>query len=201
MNARIGLGVATVLTLAAALGATTVAGGFQDDKAMAEMMAKWKELGTPGEGHKVLDGLVGKWNVRMKMMEEPGGPAQQTSAVSEFEWIFDGRYLEESTTGSFNDAPFVGRGFLAFDNLDKKYKMTWMDNMSTMLTVSEGTYDKATQELRFTGKCPDVKNGKYVPARQVIKQVDADHWTARIHKAGPDGKDFVAAEIDYTRAK
>lgn len=201
MKVVIGFGVVTILTLAAALGATNATGGFQDDAAKAEMMAKWKELGTPGEGHKVLEGLVGKWNVTMKMYEEPDGPATQTSAVTEFEWFFDGRFLEENTAGSFNDAPFVGRGYLGFDNLSKKYVMTWMDNMSTMLMVSEGTYDKASQELRFTGKCPDMKAGRYVPSRTVIKRVDDDHWTATVHKNGPDAREFVAAEMHYTRAK
>ena len=201
MKTKIGFGVVTVLTMAAALGATTVAGLRQDDQAKAEMMEKWKAFGTPGEGHKVLDKMVGSWNVKTTMREAPGGPADQTSAVSQFEWIFDGRFLEESTTGSFNDAPFVGRGFLGYDNFGKKYVMTWMDNLSTMMMIAEGSFDPASKELRFTSQCPDFKTGKYVPSRWVVAMSDPDHWIARIHKAGPDGKDFVAAEMDYTRAK
>src|SRR4051812_30399351 len=42
---------------------------------MQEMMKKWMAVATPGEGHKLLEPLVGKWDIVTRMwVEGPNKP-------------------------------------------------------------------------------------------------------------------------------
>jgi hypothetical protein len=71
--------------------------------------------------------------------------------------------------------PFHGIGFTGYDNLKKKYVMSWMDNAATGIMYSEGTYDPATKTFTYVGECPDVMNGKYARSRTVDKMIDDKH--------------------------
>ena len=44
---------------------------------MQEMMKRWMEVATPGEGHKLLEQFVGKWDTVTRMWwEGPGEPSR-----------------------------------------------------------------------------------------------------------------------------
>ena len=165
------------------------------------MAAKMKEYGTPGPAHKQLDPLVGRWNVAVKMFE-PGNPTpSESKGTSDVKWIMDGRFLEENVKGEWMGQPFEGVGTIGYDNLKKSYVSTWHDNMSTGIMNAEGTYDASAKSFTYTGECPDVMSGKYTSSRSVQKMVDADHWSMQAFKPGADGKEFLAGQFDYTRAK
>jgi hypothetical protein len=61
-------------------------------KAQQEMMAKWQEYSTPGEGHKPR-ALVGTWDYTVTWWETPNQP-QKSAGASEVKWIMGGRFLE-----------------------------------------------------------------------------------------------------------
>src|SRR5262245_48270759 len=128
MTKQIWFGAAATLALATAVGAATAlvqadkskdktGAGDKSGKPDAAMMEKWKERGTPGAAHKVLDPMVGAWNIKMTCREVPGGPPQESTGRSEIKWIFDGRFLEENASGKHGDEVFVGRGLCGYDNL------------------------------------------------------------------------------------
>ncbi|MBL8856980.1 MAG: DUF1579 domain-containing protein [Planctomycetes bacterium] len=167
----------------------------------AEMMKKWMEFATPGEGHKQLADKAGKWNMKVKMIMAPGAPAEESPATSEVKWIMDGRFLEDHTQGEFQGMPFVGLGHLGYDNMKKKYVGTWMDNMGTAIMTMEGTYDAKTKTFNYTGEMPDVMAGVSKKNRTTEKIVDKDNWVMSSYATGPDGKEYLAMEITYTRAK
>jgi hypothetical protein len=213
MNKRQLLGTSLLVLFATAAGSALARqdkgappskpGGGQATPASAAnpMMAKWKEFGTPGAAHKVLDALVGKWNVDVKMFEPGQTAPMQSKGTSEVKWILDGRFVEETANGDFMGEPFHGVGTVGYDNLKKKYVMSWVDNTSTGVMYAEGTYDAATKTFTWGGECPDVMAGKYTKSRTVEKMTDADHWSMQSFKPGPDGKEFMAGQLDYTRAK
>jgi hypothetical protein len=165
------------------------------------MAAKWKEFGTPGAAHKVLDARVGTWSVDVKMIPPTGEAPTTTKGTSEVKSIMDGRFIQETATGEWMGQPFSGMGTMGYDNLKKKYVKSWFDNMGTGLMSAEGTYDAGSKTFTFTGECPDVMAGKYTHFRNVEKQTDADHWSVQTFKAGADGKETLAGQLDYTRAK
>jgi hypothetical protein len=167
-----------------------------DDPMMKAMM----ELGSPGPAHKVLEHKIGKWTAVGKFIM-PGSEPVTENYQSEAKWINDGRFVEETVTGSFMGMPFRGTAITGYDNLKKKYVQTWMDNVSTGLYYAEGTYDAATKTFTFTGESPDATMTKYVKSRSTDKMIDADHGVAQSFQPGPDGKETMTMEITYTRVK
>jgi len=165
------------------------------------MKLKMKEYATPGPSHKVLDAKVGKWTATMKCFADPKAAPMESKGTSDIKWIMDGRFLQESFTGDYMGAPFQGQGTYGFDNIKKKYIASWYGNMGTGICLHEGTYDAAKKVFTFTGEAPDVMTGKFVQERWVDTMKDADHWTMQAYRPGPDGKEFMAMEVQYTRSK
>lgn len=176
-------------------------GGKATPASASAMEAKWKEYGTPGPEHKVLDARQGKWNVAIKMFEPGASAPQESQGTCECKWILGGRFIQETAKGQWMGQPFEGIGTIGYDNLKDKYVSTWVDNMGTGVMVAEGTYDAATKTFTFGGECPDVMAGKHTPFRSVEKMTDAEHISVQHFKRGPDGKEFLAGEMNYTRAK
>lgn len=166
-----------------------------------EMMKKWMDFATPGENHKLLASKEGKWADTVKMWEQPGQEPDVSSGTSEFKMIMEGRYLSDTTEGSFMNQPFHGHGLAGYDNLKKKFFSVWIDSMGTGLMVAEGSYDAGTKTFKYTTQTPDVLTGKYVPARSVEKIIDNDHWTMEMYGPDKSGKEFKTLEINYTRLK
>src|SRR5208337_4309968 len=55
-------------------------GGKQPEMTPAQKAAMdaWMKVATPGEGHKVLEPMIGSWNAAITMWEGPGAPPQQS---------------------------------------------------------------------------------------------------------------------------
>jgi len=115
--------------------------------------------------------------------------------------FFDGRYLHGDFSGSFMGKPFKGHGLWAYDRFKQKYVSLWIDDMSTMVMISEGTADSSGKVITVTGKCPDPATGKELTMKQVLTVTDNDHHTYESYQS-QDGKDEVkCVTIKYTRAK
>ncbi len=169
--------------------------------AMAELMAKWDAFMKPGPEHKVLEPLVGKWTTHVKWWMDPAAPPEESDGTGEVKWIMEGRYLQESHKGTSMGKPFEGMGLVGFDNMKKKYVSTWIDNMGTGITTSQGMYDAAKKTISYTTEGLDPTMTKYVPMRIVDTFVDAN--TFKMEMYGPDksGKEFQSMEILYKRVK
>jgi hypothetical protein len=165
----------------------------------AAMMARWQAFATPGEGHAALKPYVGSWTASVKMWMQPGAPPQESSATSEAKWILGGRYIQEDVKTNFNGMPFEGRGTIGYDNLKKKYVGTWIDNMGTGIMTSEGTYDAATKTFANTSEGSDPMTGKTMKSRDVLHIEGNSKMVREIWNKGPDGKEYKAMEMSYTR--
>lgn len=188
-------------SLLVSLGAAATLAVPRQDEAEMKMIKRMVEYATPGEHHKVLDHKVGKWDLTVKMYSTPGQPPDESGATAEFEWILDGRYLVDHTEGNFGGMPFHGRGMTGYDNMRQKYVATWVDNLSTGIMTTEGTWDAAARTFRFAGESPDFMSGKMVTSRSEEILVDDDHWTMRMYMPGPDGEEYMNMQIDYVRVK
>lgn len=167
-----------------------------------QMMARWMEFMSPGPGHQALASKVGNWNMTVRMFMAPGGPASESTGKSSVQWILDGRYLEDKTTGDFNGQTFQGQGLTGYDNLKKKYVSTWIDNMGTGVLYGEGDYDSATRTFSYVSEGPDLMfRNAYVPTRNTEHWIDSDHWVMQSFAPDGEGKEYLAMEIAYTRAK
>ena len=167
-----------------------------DQKAM---MDAWMKVATPGEAHKWLDPMVGTWDAKITMWMAPGAPPQESTGTSENKWVLGGRFVEQRYDGTFMGQPFSGVGYTGYDNFKKKYIGSWMDNMGTMMMVSQG--DAAGKTLTMTSAMDDIMTGKSTTVKSEIKIVAPDHHVMEMWGPDPSGKQFKTMEIHYTRKK
>jgi hypothetical protein len=172
------------------------AGAPVDEKAAMEAMEK---VSQPGEGHKKLEPLAGKFSVKSKMWMDPSKPPEETTGSTERKWIMDKRYLQEEYQGTFMGKAFTGMGIQGYDNVMKRYFGSWIDSGSTSMSMSTGTLSGNT--IKFKGKMSDPMMGKEVPYTMNLKIADNDHHSLEMWGPGPDGKNVKWMELQYTRAK
>jgi len=171
------------------------------DKAQQEMMAKWQEFATPGEGHKALESLVGTWDYTVTWWETPESQPQKSTGTSEVKWIMEGRFLEQTAKGTAMGQEFQGMGLMGYDNMKKEYTGVWIDNMGTGIMTSAGTYDPETKSFTEKGSfsCPQEDGEK---AFRGVTTIDGpDKYTYEMYASGKDGKEARMMEIVYTRKK
>jgi hypothetical protein len=186
---------------------TTTTAPAQPSADMQEMMKVMMEMGKVGENHKLLAEMAGNWTYTAKMYMDPAGQPQESKGTATRKAIMDGRYFTAEHTGKFKmpgpdgkmqDMNFKGMAFEGYDNAKKKFVSAWIDNMSTMILNSEGTYDATTKTFTYNAQC-EMMPGKVTAIREVIKVVDKDHHTFEWYdnSRGPEAKTM---EISYTRA-
>lgn len=187
----------SVLTLVFAVCAVTA-----DDKKldMGTMMKKMIANGAPGDAHKLFDRFVGNWNYTGSMwMDEKASPMPLAGSADN-QLVFGGRFLKMHVVAPDPNMPFEGTGIWGYDNAKKKYVFSWVDSMNSAIMSGEGTYDKAKNTLTWQSECYCPIREKKMPMREVIEfkpdgSIHSKAWT----KDG--GKEYVAMEMIYTRAK
>lgn len=165
------------------------------------MMQAWEKAAAPGEPHKQLATMQGKWNVKQTMWMDPKSePMVQTGSANNT-LTLGGRHLRQDYRGEWMGKPFDGVGYTGYDNVTGKYYSTWMDSGSTGLFVARGDYDPATKTYTFKGEMADAAaGGKMIPIRDVLRVVDNDHHVFEMYETR-DGKEARVMELDYTRQK
>jgi uncharacterized protein DUF1579 len=167
-----------------------------EEKAAMDAMMK---AGSPGEQHKQLARMAGKWDTTVKMYQAPGAPPQISTGVSENKLVLGGRWVQETFNGTFMGMPFSGIGYTGYDNIKKQYVGTWMDTMSTSVMQSAGTADASGKNFEFSATMDDPVTGKAVTTKSTMTVTDENHHTMEMWMPGPDGKMFKMMEINYTR--
>lgn len=167
-----------------------------------EMMQKAMELGKPAEAHERLDAVAGTFTYVGTMWMAPGGEPAVSSGTAVNRWVNGGRHLRQDVRSQFMGRAFEGTGYIGHDNLRGEYESIWMDNMSTGIMKSAGTYDPAARTIRFSGtfSCP-MTGEKERWFRTELKIVSANRHTYTSYDKDPDGKEFKSLELVYTRVK
>ncbi len=133
---------------------------------MQQMMAEYEKLAQPGPEHKWLMDEAGNWTAAVKWWMEPGKPPMESQGGAEVRSVLGGRFVQEHFTGTMMGKPFEGFGLVGYDNLKKKFVMTWADSMGTGIVYAEGTGDQ--KQRTFTGE-ELMPGGKKRPFKWVIK--------------------------------
>ena len=211
---------AFVTLLIALTGATLAAPAFAQDKGTTpaegkasasappsdEDMSKMMAMAQPGANHKILAELAGNWTYKLKFWFMPNVPPSESTGTTVCKPIMDGRYFESDTAGKFQmpgangqmqDLDFKGMAIDTYDNVKQKFVSSWIDNMGTSITMSEGTYDAASKTFTYLGEEESVPGNK-TKTRQSIKILDHDHYVMEWYETH-DGKEAKMMELDYTR--
>jgi len=153
------------------------------------------------------DGNVEDDAIKLWMNPDPNAPPQQSKGTATRKSIMGGRYSVMDVTGKMQmpgedgkpkDMQFKGMGIEGYDNAKKKFVSSWIDNMSTGIQFSEGTYDPATKTFTYTSEIEMIP-GMKTPVREVIKATDKDHMVLEWYE-NRGGQEKKTMEINYTRA-
>ena len=183
------LGIVVMMTFATAVG---VAGDNQGQPAMSPeqqaMVEAWQQAMTPGPQHAALAKMEGSYSMTVKMWMAPGAEPEVSTATSERRMIMGGRYLEETVHGTAMGEPFEGRGLTGYDNLRGEYWGVWIDNMSTGVSTSSGSWDDTTGVGTFTGSYVDPVSRQTVATRMTLERHPDRSETMTTYEATPDGE-------------
>jgi len=166
----------------------------------AAMMQEFMRLAAPGDGHKKLEPLIGKWKTTTKMWT--GGPGSQTmesNGASERKWILGGRYILEEHKGQLMGMPHEGFGLTGYDNFRNMYTSMWSDNMGTAMLTMKGTTDPTGKTFTYFGEMdePGIKvTGRTV--KYVTRVIDANKHVFEVIDLHA-GDDYRVFEVTYER--
>jgi len=180
--------------LAPCVGAQEPPPGRMDMQEMMQRMA-------PGEGHKVLQRMVGKWNTTMKLWSAaaPTAPPTESTGVSESRMILGGRFVLEEASGSVMRMPMQRMSILGYDNFTKNYTLIFYSNLETSTNIASGTLDADGRTLTLRGEFVEPQ-GKY-GFRNVVRLQSDDVHVFESYRVMPDGKELKLIEQVYTRVK
>ena len=152
----------------------------------------------PGPEHEVLKQDVGTWDATVEMFE-PGKPPA-VSKGTETASLLGGLWLVSEFKSQLLGQPFEGRGTSGYDASKKKYVSSWVDSMSSGLTLGEASYDSRTKTMTGWMEGPDM-SGKMTRMKETTEWKDADTKVFTMYMAGPDGKEVTTMRITYKRGK
>ncbi len=168
---------------ALALIATGVA-GFAAGKSAAQDYP----TAEPGKQHKWLASLAGDYSAKVAgVMGESDGTNKIESQLGGF---WNVTHFESKMMGQ----PFSGIELLGYDPLKEKYVAVWVDSMTPLLTVLEGTYDADTQTLTMRGDSTGL-DGMRAEMVNTTKFEDGD----MAFSMSVDGAEMMT--VDYKRKK
>src|SRR6478672_3582939 len=176
---------ATSPPAASALSAAQPASATGQQPNPQEMMKQMMEMSKLNENHKLLADMNGSWNyaIKMWMNPDPNAPPQQSKGTATRKSVMNGRYVAMDVTGKLQmpgqdgkmkDMQFKGMAVEGYDNAKKKFVSSWVENMSTGIQFSEGTYDPATKTFTYTMEMEPMPGMKQ-QVREVLKATDKDH--------------------------
>ena len=163
----------------------------------AEMMA-WMELAQPGPHHEHLAPFVGTWKGKVQMWMEPDGPEMTEESIAEAAWILGGRFLEWKHTGNYGGMPYESRAIEGYNNGDKRYESTWIDNFGTLILYFTGSCSDDGKSRVMSTQFEDVVAGGTVDYRSEYEWIDKDHFTHTAYMDKGDGE-FKNMIITYER--
>jgi hypothetical protein len=168
----------------------------------ATEMKAWMEYSTPGEAHKTLAKTAGTWVGENTTWMGNGAPPAKSKSTMVNKMIMDGRYQLSTFKGDMMGMPFEGLSIAGYDNHQKKYFSTWIDNMGTGFLKMEGVLDETSKKINYTGKMINPANGLECEMREVYTMIDDNNGLMELY--GPDsktGKEYKTMEIKLTRKK
>ena len=155
------------------------------------------QMPKPGPEHELLKKDVGTWDATVEMLMPPAPPSKgvETNTLGP-----GGLWLINDFKSAMMGAPFQGHGITGWDPAKKKYVGTWVDSMSTSLSVTESTYTAADRSM--TGYINTVgPDGGPMKLKAVTQMKDDDTRVFTMYMPGPDGKEAASMRITYKRRK
>ena len=153
------------------------------------------------EEHKLFERFAGKWDAEVEMAsQEPGGAPEKSKAKSVSHLACGGLWLVTDFEGTMMGQPFTGHEVMGYDAAQKKYTSSWVDSWTPTVMTGTGAFDAATNTFRSEMAGVDA-TGAPSAHRGTDVWSDNDHHTWTMLMKAPDGSEFPAMTIRYSRRK
>lgn len=158
-------------------------------------------LAEPSAGHARLAPLVGLWDTTTRVFTVPDTRPVEVDGSVEKSWVLGGRFIREDLAGvSSHDMPYMGLGFLGYDNCRHVYHSVWMSTGSTSVTTASGTWDPARRRIVLTGEELDAAGNAPRRFKAVLVITSDTRHSLTQSYVGDDGVFRLGFEIVYTRS-
>jgi hypothetical protein len=165
--------------------------------------------GLPGPGQAAMKVLAGKWQVSISLymaMGSPDHPVTSTDITTNRNWIDDGRFLQDLTSGTIAGASYWRHGILGYDNMASRYQWVTEDVVNAGMMIYEAASGSGfTFPANMTGSFVDqgvlgeAYVGKVIRQRTEIVVKSADEHIFNIYFTPPGEPERLADHNVYTR--
>ena len=150
----------------------------------------------------MLNVFEGRWEETVTFWFEPGGAPNTSPCSSVGEWIMGGRFLVQTHRCEMMGQEYEGLGITGFDNHRQEYVTVWLDNLTTSMMVTRGTFDPTTATITMTGTAEDFIGGRNdVPVRTVTRINEDGSSVFEMYTQHTDGKEFKSLEVSARRVQ
>lgn len=151
-----------------------------------------------GTGHKALAHEVGTWDAETKLWMDPDSKPIVSKGVEKNKMLGEHWVIGKFESEMFGQK-FHGQSQVGYDPVKKKFVGTWIDSMSPMLNLLEGTMNGNT--LTMYAKGIDPETGEEKTTKMVSTYPDANHktFTSFDPVPGKEGEWLKTMEVNYTR--
>lgn len=153
--------------------------------------------------HKIVAAAEGTWDATIRMYAAGPDAEPAVSKGSEVnEVVPGGLWLLSKFDGDFGGMKFQGRGQFGYDPVKKKYVGTWIDSLSTVLSVLEGEYDAKTKTMTYVGEGYDpAQKAKFTQKMVTTTKDDGSRVFTLYMKFEGQPAEVKFMEITYTKRK
>jgi hypothetical protein len=111
-------------------------------QARQDAQSKYEPRSNPGAGQKLLERLVGDWDVAKTFHPRAGEPVRAEGRCRQT-MIHGGRFLQSEFVFGQGDAKTTGLGLIGFDTAPGTFTSVWTDSRSTRMSMrqSRGRFD------------------------------------------------------------
>jgi quinol monooxygenase YgiN len=201
-----------ILTAVACLLALpALAPGLGAQSKTEQNLPAWVQRGLPKEGHAALEPLIGTWRVSKSVYGTMGRSPDLPPIVSDDitttrEWVAEGRYIQDTTTGTVGGKPYWRRGWLGYSNMDRRHEWVTIDSLNTTMMIYLGKPGSGEEKpidvagvFTDQGVVSEGTVGKAVKMRTVIGIETNDRHVFELYFTPPGGKEQLADRSVYTR--
>lgn len=139
---------------------------------------------------------VGEWTTAVTIWNQPNAQPVTTTGKAKFFSTMGGRFIATDFDCQFNGTPMKGTGFFGYNNGEKRYESTWIDNQTSAIFFYTGVRQDKT--ITWNTTFTDPTNGTKKSVRSV--QVFGDNTiNYTMFETATGGAEFKKLNVIYTR--
>jgi hypothetical protein len=170
-------------------------------------MPLFVQRGMPGPMHERLEPLIGDWTVESSFMVAGGTaehPLHGEKMRTHREWVA-GHFVQDVTKGTLAGSPYFRIGYLGYSTMDKRYEWITLDEVNSNMMIYQGKPGSDALDMSGTftdqGVLSEEMAGKEIGQRTEFIIDGPERHVIRMYFTPPGGREFLAAEMIYTRAR